>query len=89
MSTFKEKFNKKYGFPKDTAHSLTDISMLTGFKKSGLETIMSKGRGAFFSNPQSVRPSITSPDAWAKARVYSAVMNGPAAKVDASHLKKK
>jgi hypothetical protein len=86
MATFKEKFNKKYGFPKDTAHSVADIAKLTGFKKAGLETIVSKGIGAFRTNPQSVRPSVTSPQAWGKARLYSAVMNGKAAKVDAKLL---
>jgi len=29
MATFKEKFNIKYGFPKDTSHSIEDISRLT------------------------------------------------------------
>jgi len=86
--TFKEKYNKKYGFPKDTSHSITEIGKKTGFKKAGLETIVSKGIGAFYSNPQSVRPSITSPQAWGVSRLYSAVMGGPASKVDAKHLKK-
>lgn len=88
MATFKEKFNIKYKFPKGTAHSVADIAKLTGFKKAGLETIVSKGVAAFTTNPQSVRPSVTSPQAWARARLYSAVMGGKAARVDAKHLKK-
>ena len=54
MATFKEKFNIKYGFPKDTSHSIEDISRLTGVSLKGLRQIYSKGMGAFFSNPESV-----------------------------------
>lgn len=87
--TYKEKFNKRYGFPKDTPHSVAEVAKLTGYKKSGLDTIISKGKGAYFSNPQSVRPSVTSPQEWAMARLYSAVTGGKAAKVDAKQLIKK
>ena len=86
--TYKNKFNARYGFPADAAHSVTEISKLTGYKKSGLDVIISKGKGAYFSNPQSVRPSVTGPDQWAKARLYSAVMGGAASRVDATHLKR-
>ena len=41
--TYKQKFNKKFGFTKDTPHSLNNISKLTGFELSGLKTIYSKG----------------------------------------------
>jgi len=88
VETYKDKFNKKYGFPKGTSHSVEEISKITGYKKSGLETIISKGKGAFYSNPQSVRPSVKTPEQWSKARLYSAVMGGKAARVDAAHLKK-
>jgi hypothetical protein len=87
--TYKDKFNAKYGFPKDTSHSIADISRITGYKQSGLKTIFMKGEGAYFSNPESVRPMVKSPQQWAYARVYSAVMDGKAAKIDASHLIKK
>jgi hypothetical protein len=87
--TYKNKFNKKYGFPKDASHSIAEISKLTGYKKSGLETIMDKGQGAFYSNPASVRPSVKDPSEWGMARIYSAVMGGKASKVDALHLKKR
>ena len=86
--TYKEKFNKKYGFPKDKGHSIAEISRLTGYKVSGLRTIKRKGEGAFYSNPQSVRKQVTSASQWGTARIYSAVMGGKAAKVDAKHLKK-
>ena len=86
VETYKDKFNKKYGFPKGTAHSVAEIAKITQYKKAGLDTIVSKGRGAFFSSPQSVRPTVKSPDQWGKARLYSAVMKGKAAKIDAAHL---
>ncbi len=88
MVTYKQKFNKKYGFPKDAPHSIAEISRLTGYKVSGLRTIKKKGEGAFRSNPQSVRPQIKSASAWGHARLYSAVMGGKAAKIDKAHLKK-
>jgi hypothetical protein len=87
--TYKNKFNKRYGLPKDQSHSIAEISKLTGYKKSGLETILEKGKGAFYSNPQSVRASVTDPTQWGMARIYSAVMGGKAAKIDASQLIKK
>lgn len=84
--TYKNKFNAKYGFPKDAPHSIGEIARLTGFKKSGLDVIFNKGVGAFKTNPASVRPSVKSPEQWAMARIYSAVMGGKAAKIDAAHL---
>tara|TARA_Y100000004_G_C8773394_1_gene351728 strand:+ start:105 stop:377 length:273 start_codon:yes stop_codon:yes gene_type:complete len=87
--TYKQKFNKKYGFPKDASHSLKEISKLTGYKVSGLKTILEKGEGAFFSSPSSVRPFVKNPTQWGYARVYSAVMGGKAQKIDQKHLIKK
>ncbi len=84
--TYKNKFNKKYGFDKNESHSLADIAKLTGYKLAGLKIIYEKGMGAYHSNPQSVRPSVKSPEQWASARVYSAVMGGKAARVDDAHL---
>lgn len=84
--TYRQQFNSKYGFPKDASHSVADISKLTGYKKSGLKTIVDKGEGAFFSNSSSVRSFIKSPTEWGMARLYSAVMGGKAAKIDATHL---
>ena len=90
MSTYKEKFNKKYKQPKDKSNSLSDISRLTGYKKSGLQTIYNKGVGAYKTNPRSVRPNVKSEEQWAMARVYAAVNpSSKAHKVDKSHLIKK
>ncbi len=87
--TYKQKFNKKYGFEKDKSHSMAEISRLTGYKLSGLKTIKKKGMGAFYSNPQSVRKQVKSADQWGIARIYSAVMGGKAAKIDKKQLIKK
>ena len=87
--TYKEKFNKKYGFKKSQSHSLREISAISGYSLKGLEVIYAKGIGAYKTNPRSVRPSVKSPEQWAYGRVYSAVMGGKAQKIDKSHLKRK
>ena len=84
--TYKQKYNKKYGFSKDESHSLSDIAKKTGYKRSGLQTIYNKGIGAYKTNPGSVRPQVKSKEQWAMARVYSAVMGGKAQKIDKDHL---
>lgn len=86
MITYRNKFNAKYGFPRDASHSIAEIARLTGFKLAGLQTIFRKGVGAYKTNPQSVRPSVTSPEQWGMGRVYSAVMGGKASLIDAPHL---
>jgi hypothetical protein len=89
VQTYKQKFNKKYGFDKDESHSISEIAKITGYKLSGLKTIFNKGIGAYKTNPASVRPNVKSPEQWAYARIYSAVMGGKASVVDATHLIKK
>lgn len=86
--TYKQKFNRKYGFDKDESHSLAEISKLTKIKLSALQDIYDKGVGAYKTNPQSVRPNVKSKEQWAMARVYSAVMGGKAARVDANELER-
>lgn len=84
--TFRDKYNRKFGFPKNTSHSLLDISKKTGVSISGINQIYLKGMAAFYNNPSSVRPTVKSPQQWAFGRVFSAVMKGPAAKIDAKEL---
>ena len=85
--TYRQRFNMKYGFPKDASHSLTEIAKLTGYKLSGLKTIQEKGEGAYFSNPQSVRSHIVSAEEWGRARVYASVSPGSkSSKIDKAHL---
>jgi hypothetical protein len=88
--TYKQKFNKKYGFLKNKSHSLSDIAKITGYDKKHLQMIIDKGKGAYYSNPQSVRPNVKSPEQWAMARLYASLdPSSKAHKVDKSHLKNK
>ena len=88
--TYKQRFNKKHGQPLNQSNSLEDISKLSGYKLSGIKTIFSKGKGAYKSSPQSIRPNVKSPEQWAYARVYASVNpDSKSHKVDKTHLKKK
>ena len=87
MSTYKQKFNVKHGFKKNQSNSIEDIARLSGISLDNAKKIMDKGRGAFYSNPRSVRPGIRSATQWAYGRLYSAVMGGKAAKIDKDLLK--
>jgi hypothetical protein len=87
--TYKNKFNIKYGFDKDESHSLQEISKLSDYQLKHLKMIFNKGVGAYKTNPESVRPQVKSPEQWAYARVYSAVMGGKTAIIDKDHLIKK
>ena len=87
--TYKQQFNKKYGFKKDEPHNLKEISNITGYKLSGLKTIYSKGGGAFENNPGSVRPGMKKQQ-WQMARVYASVNpSSKEYKIDKINLKKK
>ncbi len=101
--TWKQKYNKKYGYDSDEGHTLKEISKKTGVSVKGLQEIYNKGIGAWKNNLSSVRvkgsfkkssDTKTYPrskrlgkEQWAMARVYSSVMGGKAAKVDAKELK--
>jgi hypothetical protein len=88
--TYKNKFNRKYGFSKDESHSLADIAKITGYQLKHLQIIFNKGIGAFKTNPSSVRPQVKSADQWAMARVYAALdPSSKAHKIDKVHLIKK
>jgi hypothetical protein len=86
-TSYKDKYNKKYGYPLDKSHDLEDIHKDTGVSIKGLQEIYNKGIGAFKTNHESVRENVTSKEQWAMARVYSAVMGGKAAKIDSHELK--
>jgi len=85
--TYKEKFNAKHKQPLNTSNSIKKIAELSGIKYRNALKIVEKGRGAYVSNPSSVRPNVKSATQWGIARLYSAVMNGPAAKIDKDLLK--
>lgn len=87
LNTYKNKFNKKYGFDKNASHSIEEIAKLTGYELEGLKTIYKKGIGAYKTNPQSVRPQVHSPQQWAMARVIASVNpKSKASIVDKNHL---
>lgn len=86
--TYKQKFNKKHKFSKDASHSISEIAKLSGISLSNAKKIVEKGRGAFKSNRSDVRPNVKSATQWGIARLYSAVMGGPASRVDKDLLKK-
>ena len=85
--TYKQKFNRKHGLEKDASNSIRKIARLSGISYSNALKIVEKGKGAFYSNPKSVRPQVKSAQQWAVARLYSAVMGGKAAKIDKDLLK--
>ena len=86
VETYKNKFNKKHGQPKDKSNSLADIARLSGIKKSALQKIYNKGIGAFKTAGPS-RPNMTKQQ-WAMARVYASISRGSkSSKVDAKELK--
>jgi len=88
--TYKQLFNKKYKYPTEKSHSIEDISKITGYKLSGLQTIFNKGIGAYKTNRSSIRPQVKSPEQWAFGRIYAAVNeNSKAYKIDKVHLEKK
>lgn len=87
--TYKQQFNKKHKQPLSKSNSLKEISKLSGYELKGIKIIFEKGKGAFKSNPQSVRPNVKSPEQWAYARVYASVNpKSKSYKIDKSHLKK-
>ena len=69
-----EIFKKKHNVPLDKSLSLEEIAKLSGMPVAALKEVYERGMGAYHSNPQSVRPQVTSPQQWAFARVYSFVM---------------
>ncbi len=86
--TYKQQFNRKHKQPLNQSNSLDDIARLSGYKKSGINTIFLKGKGAYKTNPQSVRKNVKSPEQWGYARVYAAVNpKSKAHKIDKVHLK--
>ena len=74
-STWAEKFENKYG----TKISDSSFIVKNIISKTGMDQILSKGRGAYYSSGSRPNQTATS---WALARLASVIMNGPARKVD-------
>jgi len=85
--TYKQRFNRKHGLQKDASNSIRKIARLSGISYRNALKIVEKGKGAYYSNPQSVRPQVKSAQQWGYSRLYSAVMGGKAAKIDKDLLK--
>jgi hypothetical protein len=68
---FEEKYGKK----------ITDDAFISKniISKTGIDKILSKGRGAYYSSGS--RPNVSA-EQWARARLASVIMNGGARKVD-------
>lgn len=90
MSSYKQKFNKKYGFDLNQSHNLLDISKITKIKKSILQEVFNRGVGAWKTNILSVRlkstgeKNINAPrsqkmgkEQWGFGRLYGFVMKNP------------
>ncbi len=89
MATFRQKFNKKYGYDKDESHSIADIAKITGIKKSIIQEAYNRGSGAWETSKESIRNKYTgekreggfpasqrmSKEAWSFGRSYGLVMN--------------
>jgi len=69
------KFEKKYG-KKITNDSFISKNIIT---KKGIDLILDKGRGAYFSSGS--RPNQTM-ESWSRARLASVIVGGKARKVD-------
>jgi len=74
MSTYKQKFNKKFNQDKNESNSKAKMTKLTGIPKKVLDEIFSRGIGAYRENPRSVRPQVKSEEQWATARIYAFIM---------------
>lgn len=86
--TFKQKFNRKHKQPLNKSNSIKDIAKKSGIKYSNARKIVQKGRGAFRTNPQSVRPQVKSATQWGIARLYASVSKGSkSGKIDKDLLK--
>ena len=76
-SSWSKKFEEKYD------KKITDLDFISKniIKREGINKILSKGKGAFYSAGS--RPNQTA-FSWAYARLGSVIMGGPARKVDQS-----
>lgn len=74
MTTYKQKFNKKFNQDKDESNSKAKMTKLTGIPKKVLDDVYDRGVGAYKTNPSSVRPQVKSEEQWATARIYAFIM---------------
>jgi len=74
-SSWVEKFENKY------KTKINDYKFISKniIKKAGIDKILDKGRGAYYSSGS--RPNQTA-ESWARARLASVIMGGPARRID-------
>lgn len=74
-SQYVVKFEQRYGT------TIMDDRFIANhiLRREGIRQILAKGRGAYFSSGS--RPNQT-PDSWARARLASVIVGGPARRVD-------
>jgi len=72
MSTYKQKFNKKFNQEKDKSNSKANMTKLTGISKKVLDEIYDRGTGAFKTAGAS-RPNMTK-EQWSFGRIYAFIM---------------
>jgi hypothetical protein len=93
MSTNRLQFLRKMGLDTKKSYSLEELAKVSKFPLQALKEVEAKGRGAYSSNPQSVRvkgtfaknPSLAavplksrlSIDQWSLARVYAFLNRSP------------
>lgn len=82
LKSYKSKrSNHAVNFENKYKTKITDLNFVKKniIRKEGIDKILSKGRGAYYSSGS--RPNQT-PDSWAYSRLASVIMNGKARKVD-------
>lgn len=74
-SSWAEKFENKYGY------KISNLSKVSKdiISRTGINKIMDKGRGAYYSSGS--RPNQTA-QSWALARLASVIMGGPSRRID-------
>ena len=99
--TYKQRFNKKYGFARDEPHSKQEISKISGVPMKILNQVFDRAVGARKNNPESVRSlsgkkiggkslkGKMSAEQWGFARIYSFIMGGKTQKSADRDLAKK
>lgn len=92
MKSFKSKKSKHinnvrkiYNIQNKSNINTRDLSKKTKCSVTGLNKIIKKGMGAYYSSGS--RPNQT-PQSWGKARLYSAITGGPASQIDKDILEK-
>jgi len=73
MTTYKQKFNKKFNQDKDESNSKAKMTKLTGIPKKVLDDVYDRGVGAARTAGIS-RPQVKSEEMWATARIYAFIM---------------